>query len=79
MILKRTFPAGTVVRFADDHGGDEDRSYRAVFDWDVENGSVEMKLTISTPGAPEPEMETALTNHLEIIGWCDKDGNMTWA
>jgi hypothetical protein len=31
MIMKRTFPPGTVVRFADDHGGNEDRSSRAVF------------------------------------------------
>ena len=77
--MKRTFPPGTVVRFADDHGGDEDRSYRAVFAWDEVNCSVKMKLTISTPGEADPEMETALTNHLEIIGWCDKDGNMTWA
>ncbi len=79
MIMKRVFPPGTVVRYADDHGGDTDRSHRVVFRWDEPSGTVEMKLTISTPGEPEPEMEIALTNHLEIIGWCDKDGNMTWA
>ena len=78
MIMKRTFPLGTVVRYADDHGGNEDRSYRVVFHWDEANGTVQMKHTISPPGEPDPEMETAQTNHLEIIGWCDKDGNMTW-
>jgi hypothetical protein len=79
MVMTQIFPPGTVVRYADDHGGNEDRSYRVVFDWDEVNGSVKMKLTISTPGEPEPKMETALTNHLEIIGWCDQDGHMTWA
>ena len=79
MIMKRTFPPGTVVRFADDHGGNEDRSYRAVFEWDEPNGTVQMKLTTSQSRSPEPGMETASTNHLEIIGWCDRDGNMTWA
>ena len=64
MKMKRTFPPGTVVRFSDDH---------------EPNGTVEMKLTISMPGEPEPEMETALTEHLVIIGWCDRDGHMTWA
>ena len=73
----RGFPPGTVVQFKDPYA--EDRSYRVVFDWDEVNGSVKMKLTISTPGEPEPKMETALTNHLEIIGWCDQDGHMTWA
>jgi hypothetical protein len=74
-----TFPPGTVVRFADDHGGNEDRSYRVVFDWDEVNGSVKMKLTISTPGEPEPKMETANTEDLMTVGWCDRDGHMTWA
>lgn len=79
MVMNRVFPPGTVVRFADAHGGDEDRSYRVVFKWDESAGTVEMKLTVSQPGAPDPEMETAKTAHLEIIGWCDADGNMTWA
>ena len=74
----RTFTPGTVVRFADDHGGNEDRSYRVVFDWDGGNCSVEMKLTTSMPGEPEPEMETANTGDLVIIGCCDQDGHMTW-
>jgi hypothetical protein len=78
-MIKRTFAPGTVVRFADDHGGNYDRSYRVVFEWDEVEDTVEMKLTISMPGEPEPEMETALTSHLVIIGWCDQDGNMTWA
>lgn len=30
----RRFPPGTVVRFADEHGGDNSRSYRVVFAWD---------------------------------------------
>lgn len=78
MMMEITFPPGTVVRYADEHGGNEGRSYRVVFHWDEANGTVQVKLTISSPGKPEPEMETALTNHLEIIGWCDEDGNMTW-
>ncbi|MGJ8653020.1 MAG: hypothetical protein ACSHX8_07085 [Opitutaceae bacterium] len=77
--MKRIFPPGTVVRYADDHGGNEDRAYRVVFKSDENNGIVKMKLTIPTPGKPEAELETAPTNHLEIIGWCDKDGNMTWS
>ena len=73
--MKRVFPPGTVVRYADDHGGDTDRSYRVVFEWNEEAGTVKAKHTIN----PEPDFETVQTNHLEIIRWCDKDGNMTWA
>jgi hypothetical protein len=47
MVMKQIFPPGTVVRYADDHGGNEDRAYRVVFDWDEVNGSVKMKLAIS--------------------------------
>lgn len=75
MIMKRVFPPGTVVRYSDEHGGLEDRSYRVVSDWDGGNGTVRVKHTIS----PGPEFETAATDHLEIIGWCDPQGNMTWA
>ncbi|WP_269522618.1 hypothetical protein [Coraliomargarita parva] len=71
----RKFPPGTVVRYADEHGGNEDRSYRVVFEWDESAGTVQMKHTIN----PGPKMETARTEHLEIIGWCDQDGKMTWA
>ena len=75
MIMKRAFPPGTVVRYADDHGGHTDRSYRVVFDWDEASSTVKVKHTIN----PEPDFETVQTDHLEIIGWCDKDGNMTWS
>lgn len=73
--MKRVFPPGTVVRYSGEHGGLEDRSYRVVFDWDEDKGTVRVKHTIN----PGPEFETESTDHLEIIGWCDCDGNMTWA
>lgn len=73
--MRLVFPPGTVVRYSDDHGGLEDRSYRVVFDWDEGNGTVRVKHTIN----PGPEFETAKTRHLVILGWCDRDGHMTWA
>jgi len=71
----RKFPPGTVVRYSDDHGGNEDRSYRVVFDWDEDNATVKVKHTIN----PGPEFYTVKTDRLEIIGWCDKDGVMAWS
>jgi hypothetical protein len=48
-----------VVRFADDHGGNEDRSYRVVFHWDEVNGTVEMKLT-DIGGTAKPDLIKSL-------------------
>jgi hypothetical protein len=48
-----------------------------VFHWDEVNGTVEMKLTISTPRELGPEMKPVNTEGLVIIGWCDRDGHMT--
>ena len=79
MIMKRTFPPGTVVRYADDHEGNEDRSYRVVFDWDEPKGIVQMKLSALMPDCPEPEMETASTDHLVIIPHCKRDGSIDLA
>ena len=75
--MKRGFPHGTVVQYKDPYA--EDRSYRVVFNWDEAIDTVQMKLTITMPREPEPDMETAHTDHLEIIGWCDAQCNMTWA
>lgn len=75
MTTKRIFPPGTVVRYGDDYGGNEDRSYRVVFDWDEAKGTVRIKHTID----PAAEFEIASCDHLVIIGWSDSKGNMTWA
>jgi hypothetical protein len=46
---------------------------------DEVNGSVKMKLAISMPREPGPEMKPANTEGIVIIGWCSRDGHMTWA
>ena len=79
MVSIRKFPPGTVVRYADEHGGEEDRSYRVVFSWDESAGTVEMKLSANMPDQPEPEMENARTEHLVIIAHCKPNGTIEWA
>jgi hypothetical protein len=79
MVNIRKFPPGTVVRYSDEHGGEVDRSYRVVFKWNQEAGTVQMKLSAPMPNEPEPEMETARTDQLIIIAHCQPDGSIEWA
>jgi hypothetical protein len=70
---------GTVVRYADEHGGDTDRSYRVVFSWDEAAGTVDVKLSAVMPGHPPAKMETIHTDRLKVIAYCGSDGNIEYA
>ena len=74
MIMKRTFPPGTVVQYRDPYA--EDRSYRVVFKWDEAAGTVEANLSVVMPNDSPAEMETIRTVRLKVIAYCDAEGKI---
>jgi predicted metal-dependent RNase len=74
MISKPKFPPGTVVQYRDEFAND-DRSYRVVFKWNQADGTVDVKLSAVMDDEPV-EMETISTERLQVIAYCDAEGNI---
>lgn len=73
----RRFPLGTVVQFRDPYA--EDRSYRVVFSWDEDAGTVDVKLSAVMHDHQPAQMETICIDRLKVIAYCDAAGNIEWA